>query len=247
MTTTSKFVVGRLEFSDTVTFEHMLPLAPILFYEDFLGAAYETIPPAGSADPGADFVAKIVGAAPPTLTGVANAIGGQVACTLAAASEKEDVVLYFGDNLAFDVTKGAAFECRSLLSVVPSAAGVQAVWGLASVWIDGPNNNTCFMRFGATANGAVLIEAFDGVTTTSFTTGVTVGTTDWHIYRIDATNLADVKFFIDGAQVSTTALVNFAATGPLAVLQPYLGCYKPSGTGVATLTTDYVRAWMNRQ
>ena len=41
--------------------------------------------------------------------------------------------------------------------------------------------------------------------------------------------------------------MNFAATGALAVLQPYLGCYKPSGTGVATLTIDYVRAWMNRQ
>ena len=56
-----------------------------------------------------------------------------------------------------------------------------------------------------------------------------------------------MKFFIDGVQVSTNGLVNFAATGTLAVLQPYLACYKPSGTGVATLTIDYVRAWMNRQ
>ena len=41
--------------------------------------------------------------------------------------------------------------------------------------------------------------------------------------------------------------MNFAATGALAVLQPYLGCYKPSGTGVATLTIDYVRDRVNRQ
>ena len=71
------------------------------------------------------------------------------------------------DNLSLDVTKGLNFEARVLLSVMPSAAGVQAVWGVGSVWIDGPNNNTCFLRFGATANGAVLIQAFDGVTTTS--------------------------------------------------------------------------------
>ena len=96
-------------------------------------------------------------------------------------------------------------------------------------------------------SGAVYIQAFDGVTTTSFATGVTVGTIDWHIYRIDANNLTDVKFFIDGVQVNTTGLVNFAATGTLAVLQPYLACYKPGGTGVATLTIDYVRACMNRQ
>ena len=49
-----------------------------------------------------------------------------------------------------------------------------------------------------------------------------------------------------GVQVGSTGLVNFAATGTLAVLQPYLACYKPSGTGVGTLLADYVRAWMNR-
>jgi hypothetical protein len=248
MTTTSRFHSGVLDYYDTVTFETVLPLSPITFYEDFLGQAYVAVPVAGSAVDGCPFVAKIVAAAgAPSVAGVANAVGGQVACALAATSEKEDAGLYFGDNLGIDVTKGANFESRCLLSVLPSVAAVQAVWGLASAWIDGPNNNTCSMRFGATGNGAVLIQAFDGTTTTSVATGVTVSTTDWHIYRIDASNLADVRFYIDGAQVSTTGLVNFAATGTLAVLQPYLGCYKASGTGVGTLTIDYVRTWMNRQ
>jgi hypothetical protein len=247
VTTTSKFFGGRLEFYDSATFEKVLPVAPIVYYQDFLGAGYETIPAAGAAVAGGDFVAKIVGAGPPTVAGVAKAIGGQVACALASTSEKEDAVLYWDDNLGLDVTKALNFECRALLSVVPSSAGVQAVWGVASNWIDGPNNNTCYLRFGVTASGAVDIQAFDGVTTTSFATVVTVGTTDWHIYRIDANVLTDVKFYIDGTQVSTNGLVNFAATGTLAVLQAYLACYKPSGTGVATLTIDYLRAWMNRQ
>lgn len=247
MTTTSKFFGGKLEFFDTVTNERVLPIAPVVFYQDFLAAGYQAIPAAGAANAGGDFVVKIVGAGPPTVAGVANAIGGQAACTLLATSEKEDAVLFWDDNLALDVTKGLDFEARVRLSVLPSAAGVQAVWGLGSVWIDGPNNNACFLRFGATANGAVLIQAFDGVTTTSFATGVTVLATDFHIYRIDANVLTDVKFYIDGTQVSTNGLVNFAATGTLAVLQPYLACYKPSGTGVATLLIDYVRAWINRQ
>jgi hypothetical protein len=166
---------------------------------------------------------------------------------LAATSEKEDCVLYWGDNLALDCTKGLIFENRSLLSVLPSAAGVQAVWGVASAWIDGPQNNTCYLEFSAQANGAVLVTAFDGVTTTSVASGVTVGATDWHIYRIDATNLTDVAFYIDGNRVNAGNSINFAATGTLAVLQPYLAAYKASGTGVATLTVDYVRAWMNRQ
>ena len=47
MTTTSKFVSGRLEFFDTATFERVLPVAPVVFYQDFLGAGYEAIPAAG--------------------------------------------------------------------------------------------------------------------------------------------------------------------------------------------------------
>jgi hypothetical protein len=247
MTTTSKFHAGNLGFYDTVTFETLLSLAGLYFYEDFLGQSAVAIPAAGSAVDGWQFVKKIVGSGPPTLAGVANAIGGQVSCTLAATSEKEDCVLYFGDNLGLDCTKGLIFETRSLLAVTPSASGVQAVWGVASAWIDGPQNNTCYMEFSAQANGAVLVTAFDGVTTTSVASGVTVGTTDWHIYRIDASNLADVAFYIDGNRVNADNSISFAATGTLAVLQPYLACYKASGTGVATLTIDYVRTAMNRQ
>src|SRR5258708_3646627 len=116
MTTTAKFHAGRLEMFDNTTFEYVLPIAPIVFYEDFLGQAYVAVPAAGAAVDGCPFVKKIVGAGPPTIAGVANAIGGQVACTLAATSEKEDCVLYFGDNLAVDVTKGVIFETRAQLS-----------------------------------------------------------------------------------------------------------------------------------
>ena len=228
MTTTSKFHAGRLEIFDTVTFEHVLPVAPIVYYQDFLGEGYAAIPAAGSAADGADFVKKIVlTAGTPTVSGVANAIGGQVVCALAATSEKEDAVLYWGDNLALDCTKGLIFETRVLLSVTPSAAGAQAVWGVAGPWIDGPQNNACYLEFSAQASGAILATGFDGVTTTSLATTVTVGTTDWHIYRIDATNLTDVAFYVDGARVNADNSINFAATGTLAV--------------------DYVRAWMNRQ
>jgi len=247
MTTKSRYRSGVLNFYEDQQFEYVLPVSPIVFYEDFLGQAYVAVAAAGSAVDGCPFVSKIVGAAPPTVAGVANAIGGQVACTLTSASQKQDAVLYWGDNLSLDCTKGLQFETRAQLSVLPSAAGAQAVWGLASVWIDGPQNNTCYLEFSAQANGAVLVTAFDGVTTTSVASGVTVLATEWHQYRIDASNIADVGFYIDGARVNAVGSVNFAATGTLAVLQPYCAAYKASGTGVATLTLDYIRAWMNRQ
>lgn len=245
MTTKARWNAGVQEFYDSATHERLLRLSALQYYDDFLGASL-VIPAAGSAESGMDWVKKIVGAAPPTVAGVADAIGGQVACALTADSQKQDAGLYWGDSLGIDVTKGAVVEFRFKLSVLPSAAGVQAVIGLTSDWIDGADANTCYLELGATANGALLVRSFDGVTTISAAAGVTLTTADWAIGRIDATDLTDVKMFINGVQVTTTGQINFAATGTLAVLQPYSGMYKPSGTGVGTIVTDYFKIWMNR-
>lgn len=234
------------EFYDTSTHERVQVLTGIMYRNDFLGQGSLVIPAAGSAENGVDWVKKIVGAAPPTVAGVANGAGGQVACTLTATSEKQDAALYFGDQLNFDVTKGLIFEARVKLTVLPSAAGVQAVWGLSSAWIDGPDNASDYLEFGATANGAVLMRSQDGTTQASIASGTTVLATDFHIYRIDATDVADIKYFIDGARVSGNAAIGFAATGASAVLQPYFSAYKPSGTGVGTLALDYVKVFASR-
>lgn len=249
MTTRSQYPggsTGNLRFFDDVTFETSRIMAPVDYRDDFLGAGSLVVPAAGSAESGVDWVKKIVGAAPPTVAGVASAAGGQIACTLTNASQKQDALLYFGDQKGFDVTKGLVFEARIKLSVLPSATGVQAVWGLASDWIDGPDNNTCYLQMGASGSGAVSVRSFDGATTISAASGVTLTTADWIICRIDATDITNVQMYINGAGVTTAGQINFAATGTLAVLQPYFGVYKPSGTGVGTLLVDYVKIWSNR-
>jgi hypothetical protein len=246
MSTKAKYIAGIQTFFDSASFETVTKMSPVIFYDDFLGAGSLIIPAAGSAESGVPWTKKIVGAAPPTVAGVANAIGGQIACVLTAVNEKQDAALYWGDQKGLDVTKGLVFETRVQLSVLPSATGVQAVFGLSANWIDGPDNASQYLEFGTTANGNILIRSQDGVTQNSIATGITVLNTEWHTFRIDATDITDVKFFIDGVQVSANGAMAFAATGANAVLQPYLAMYKPSGTGLGTLTTDYVKAWMNR-
>lgn len=246
MGTKARYVGGVQTFFDDVSFENVFKMSPFQYRDDFIGPGSTVIPAAGSAESGVDWVKKIVGTGPPTVAEVANAIGGQVACTLTSTSEKQDAALYWGDKKAIDVTKGVVFECRVNLAVLPSAAGVQAVFGLASDWIDGPDNNTCYLQVGATANGVLNVRSFDGTTTKSVAAGVTVINTDFVTLRIDCTDVTDVKMYINGAQVTATGLINFAATGTLAVLQPYFGMYKPSGVGVGTLKVDYAKIWMNR-
>jgi len=247
MTTRSQYRGGVLTFYEDSAFETTRPMSPVFFHDDFLGAdGLAAIPANGSEAAGVHWAKKIVGAAPPTVAFVGNAIGGQVACTLTSASQKQDAVLYWSDQLAIDVTKGAHFEARFKLSTLPSAAGVQAVVGLAAPWIDGPDNNTCYLQIGATANGALLIRSYDGVTQISAAAGLTLANTDWCIARISCSDITNVSMWLNGAKATTEGQINFAATGSLAVLQPYLAVYKPSGTGVATLVVDYVKTWMNR-
>jgi len=235
---------NQYEYFDKTTFETVMIDSPVYFYDDFIGGGHTAgIPAAGSPVAGYPWVKKIVGAGPPTVALVSNAGAGQIACALTSTSEKEDAALYWNDNLSLDVTKGLIWQARAQLTVLPSLAGVEGFWGLQSVWIDGPDNAAEFIRFKVNGNGQVQMACFDGTTSTSAAAGVTVGTTDWHLYKIDCTDVTDVKFFIDGAQVSTTGQFKFAATGAAAIMQPYNSVYKPSGAGVATLTLDAVSAF----
>src|SRR5581483_5939368 len=213
---------NQLEFHDQTTQELTWIASPLYFDDDFIGAGHTAgIPAAGAPAAGYPWVKKIVGVAPPTVALISNSGGGQVSCTLAATSEKEDAALYWNDSLSLDVTKGLVWQARVALSVLPSVAGVQAVWGMGSAWIDGPNNRSFYLSFGVSGNGNVLMQSQDGVTQNAIASGVTVNAGDFHNYRIDATDVTDIKFFIDGVRVSGNNQIAFAATGANAILQAY--------------------------
>jgi len=235
-----------LEVFDKTSFERVRYDAPLAYYDDFVGAGAVVIPAAGSAESGVAWTKKIVGAAPPTVAGVADAAGGAIACTLTSTSEKQDAALYCGDQRNFDVTKGLVFEARFKFAVLPSAAAVQTVLGLSDDWIDGPDNASYYLQVGATANGALVYRSKDGVNTVSTSAGVTLTTADWAIVRIDASDVTDVAYYINGDRVNAAGSVAFAATGANAILQPYMSAYKASGTGVGTLYIDYVKIWTRR-
>lgn len=252
MTTRSKYRSNTLTFLEDVNFETVLPVAPMVFSEDFIGAGHTAgVPAAGSPVAGYPWVKKIVGAGPPTVALVSNGANGRMQLALTATSEKQDGVLYFNDNLSIDVTKSAVWEARLALTVPPSAAGVQVVFGLAAAWIDGPDNNVRYLEFGCTANANLLVRSQDGTTQNSIaasSSGVAVALdTNFHSFRIAAENPADVAFVYDGNRVNAAGSIGFVATGAGAILQPYIAVYKPSGTGLATLVVDKVAAWANRQ
>lgn len=231
---------------DAATFETINRFSACVLDEDFVGPSHTAgIPTAATV--GYPWIKKTVqtGGAP-AVAAIANAGGGIIRFSIDATSEKQEASLYAADVLNWDMTKSAIFEARIANHVIPSAAAVEMVFGLHSVWIDGPDNAAFYADFQQLASGAVNMRTKDGVQTLSKVSGVVLTVDVFHIFRIDATDPTNVRFFIDGAEVSTPGQLSFAATAANAILQPYFSVYKASGVGVGTFDLDMVQLGMNR-
>lgn len=231
---------------DAATSETITRYTAVILDEDFVGPSHTAgIPTAATV--GYPWIKKTVqtGGAP-SVAAIANAGGGIIRAALDATSEKQEASLYAADVLNWDMTKSAVFEARVSNHVVPSAAAVEMVFGLHSAWIDGPDNAAFYADFEQLASGALNMRTKDGVQTLSNPTGIVMAVDTFHILRIDATDPTNVRFFVDGIEVSTPKQMSFAATGANAILQPYFSVYKASGVGVGTFDLDMVQVGMNR-
>ncbi len=246
MTTRAKWEDGILTFYDPDRdHETVEKEAPVEFYDDFLGA-FTAVPAAAGAESGCRWVDKIVlTLGTPTVAIAADAASGAMQCALEATAEEQEALCYMDDQRQFSLEQGLIVEMRARLLVVPTLLG-EIVWGLAGDYVKGPDNVARSVWFTADGSGEVFCEKDDAGTDQSATSGVTCLATDWKVYRIDATDVTNILFFIDGVNVATGTTFGYVGTGANAILQPYFGCYKSGGAGLGTLKIDYVRIWQKR-
>ena len=236
-TTRSCWPNGILTFYDRSTHERVLPLAPVVFMDDFLGKAIDTttiwtlLDTAGGAE-----------------ALVADAPNGAVGLTLTNAVEVQLAGLSWGDNRTLTLNQGLVAEFRARFTTLPVNAST-AVIGLA-----GDHNadidvvaESAWFRWDA--SGAVTVENDDtaaGHQTSKVATGVTVLANIWHIYRIDCTDIASVKFYIDGDHVAAGTTFNMSQVAALA-LQPVARMDKAADAlNLGVMEVDYVRCWQKR-
>jgi len=228
---------------DTTTKEYVPFGAPVHFYEDFLGAGgLQAIPADGSSISANPWTMLEVGDA--TVAVVANGANGAVLLHTHVTTEAEDATLSWNNQLGLDVTNGGVFQFRAQLDILPTT-GVCAVMGMA-----GPHNldkdtiaNHAWFRWQANATG--LVETDDTTTDNDdVATGLTTVVNTHNMYRIDFTELADVKFFVDDVQVATDTTFDMSnLTASEKILQPYFSLDKASGAGLGDLKIDSVRFW----
>lgn len=206
---------------------------------------YTTIPTAGSRANGNPWVADITGAAPPTVSLVADAIGGVAQCALTSASQAQDASAHWDDNRHICLDNGPVVQFYAKLTVLPTLLGI-AHLGLIS------DNGTDFAGttynagFTIAAAGVVSAAIDDNATPTSATTGVTMVVDTWYAFRIEAFVKSAIRFFINGALVAGSTSFNYAATaGANSTLQPIFGIGKASGAGVGTLQVANFSYWQD--
>jgi hypothetical protein len=259
--TSARWTLQQPEWRVASDYETIRRESAVQFSDDFEGPDF-AIPAAGAAESGCKWVKKIVGAAPPTVAGVADTANGVIACTLTADDQKQDAALYWDDQLTLPLNTAAAtgavgcglvFEARIRLAVLPTTATAvtaRAIWGMAGAWADNAVSATRII-FSCEGGGDGLIKvSTDDNTTDSglITTATSVTAAQWATYRIDATDPADIKFYIDGTRVaSSTTFSMIGAPTASVVLQPYVSVMKTNKAGVGTLYVDYVRVWHDRE
>jgi len=232
---------GKQVFYDDVTFETLMNSYPKQFVEEFKGAA------GGSVFDGTMIWNTIeVGASTnPTVAVVADK--DQFLLHLAADDEAEDVVLYHNDNKTFDVGEGLIFETCVDMAVAPGT-GVCAVFGMCGDHNLDKDSVTEHAWFRFDASMACKVETDDTTNDNDdVATGVTVVAGTYNIFRIDFTDLTDVKFFIDGTRVASSTTFDMSnLTASEQQMQPYFSLDKASGTGLGDINIDYVKIFSNR-
>lgn len=178
---------------------------------------------------------KKTGAGTPTYTTVS---GGGVALTLDNTSEAQIVTLYQKDILPLALLNVKRISFNAKVSGIDSVTTL--VMGLASAQNDTSDTvslNAWFRMQGSVSLTAVVTETDDNVTNNDdIATGATLAAV-YKRFTIDFTRgLSDIRFYIDGAPVSTATTFAMGAIVSTDYVQPYVQIQKASGTGVPAVT-----------
>lgn len=225
------------------------------FYDDFLGAG--TFGTSAGLDPWV--ITDTSSAGTPTYTrldhGETAGIFRPGVAQLAfdSQAEAQNVCLSFGDKLAFDINSLRGFECS--LRFVAGAGGAKDTTTTVAWGVTGDRNDaidsiaiaSIFRLADTGASHAVVIENDDATNTNDdVATGFTLTDSVWAKFKIDFSNLADVKYYA-GLSTGQLARVGSGTTMKMssyaAGLQPFFQIQKTSDANVDALQIDYVRVW----
>lgn len=136
---------------------------------------------AGSGAGGPWVKADTSSAGSPTVAGL---LGGGLRMLLASTTEVENLCVYHGDVLSFDIDDIVAAEF-AVKTVATLDSATSIAFGLCSARNDDPDSLTAHASFRCIGSNAVVVETDDGTNDNDdVATGLTIGT-GWKRFRMD--------------------------------------------------------------
>lgn len=177
---------------------------------------------------------------------------GVMTMIIDADNNAEDAVIYFGDQRSIDLNEAANIEFGLAMPVLPTggapATGTTVVFGLAHDHNLDKDTVATHVWFRLQGAASILCESDDTTNDNDdVDTGIDLVAGEYHTFRINCLEMADVKFYIDGVRVCTGTTFDMSnCTADEAIMQPYISLDKAVQTTVGTVNLDYVRWWTNR-
>ncbi len=159
--------------------------------------------------------------------------------TLAATNEVENLCLYHGDALSFDIDLIQSIEMRVKIGASSFTSGSELVFGLGSARNDTTDSVAANAWFKLVGSSSIVLETDDGVNDNDdVSAGVALGTTYKRFYIDFTGGKSNVKFYVDGARVGASRL--FDMSNYSSGLQPIVQLQKAANTNVDSVSVQYV-------
>jgi hypothetical protein len=189
---------------------------------------------------------RVVGTTPAIATR-ADIANGVARGTLAATSEAETVGADWADQRMVPANSGWIFEAGIYLPA-NLAANETLIVGMGSDFnatFDSVTLNAWFRITGGTTpiGRTLIIQTDDNVADRSTTTTFVLTVATLYRFGIDATNIGEIRFLVDDAEIGTLAAAAFDTT----TLQPMFYVAKASGTTTPSADIDYWYVGFNRK
>ena len=235
-------------FYNGATNETVRAMAPYWYKDDFTGLVGQVT----AADVGLTWGPIDVSAAgdttPVILPGTAATGATGVVNLLmdVGQNEAQDSGIYWADQTPLNPYNDLQIEFR--LALVDAIGGnTTAMWGVEGDHNADGDTVAESAWFRVTGDQVLLTESDDTTNDESNTSTITLVASEFHIFRIDFGNMADVKFFMDGTRVNAGAvhdMTNLTATE--AMFQPIIKLDHGAVAEAGSAYLDYVAIWGTR-
>jgi len=212
------------------------------FADDFLGNEDFGTSASGSGW----IIADTSSAGTPTYT--RGGINGEATLAFSSTAEIQNVCLYMGDDLNFDIDELIDIELRVKMGQAAADAASSVAFGLASARndaIDSIAEAALFRVIGADDTTALVVESDDG---TNNNDDVATGQSLVNVYKKFVISFAagksDVRFYVDGVRVA--ASTTFDMSNYSGGLQPLIQLQKTADANTDSVVIDYVKVISRR-